>query len=239
MLRFKKLCILLNFFLTTSVRHVVSATIRDEQNFYTPLSPINQMIICKSEKPYHRCETLNISHSSCSSYASPKLLSTGFTSNSLLLYNCSNSKPPSSPLVHTLTCLHTTGASSKIEELKGISSTSCFLLDDLRKLVMELNPSDLNCSCYSRVNRKSASANYEEHDLGARIAFEVPDRVPNICNECQKVNGNCGAALRCICHPKECKNKVTSKGGQSVKSFGNYILVSLLPVVVFMVMVMN
>lgn len=121
--RFKKLCILhhflliLNFLLTTSIFQNVSTTISDELNFSTPLSPINQMIICKSQKPYHRYETLIISHPSCSSsinYASPNLLLTGFTSrsNSLLLYNCSNSKPPLSPLLHTLTCLQHACATS-------------------------------------------------------------------------------------------------------------------------------
>ncbi|KAL6199763.1 hypothetical protein ACLB2K_029546 [Fragaria x ananassa] len=253
--RFKKLCILhhflliLNFLLrsiifTTSISQHVSTTISDELNFSTPLSPINQMIICKSQKPYHRYETLNISHPSCSSsinYASPNLLSTGFTSrsNSLLLYNCSNSKPPLSPLLHTLTCLQHAYGTSSNEELEGISSTSCLLVDDIRRLEMELNPSDLNCTCYSRVNRKSSGENYEEHDLRTRIAFEVPDHIPNICNECQKVNGKCGAALGCICHPKERKNKVTSRGG-SIISFGNYILiVSFLPIVTLMVLVVN
>ncbi|XP_062016796.1 uncharacterized protein LOC133733189 [Rosa rugosa] len=249
MLRFKKLYILhpflliLNFLLTTSISQNASTTISDEPNFHTPLSPINQMIICKSQKPHHKCETLNITHSSCSSslnYASPNLLSAGFSSrsNSLLLYNCSNSKLPSSPLSHTLTCLHTSGASSKIQELEGVSLTSCLLADDLTKLDMEFNPCDLNCSCYGRVYRKSSGEYYEEHDFGTRIAFEVPDHIPNICNECQKANGNCSEALRCICHPKECKNKVISKGG-SINSFGYNILVSLLPLLVVIVLVVN
>lgn len=229
MLRFKKLCIphpfllIINFWLTTSIPQNASTSMSNELKFQTPfskpsstsLSPINKMIICKSQKPYNKCKTLNISHSSCSSslhYASPKLFSAGFVSesNSLLLYNCSNSKLPSSPLFHTLTCIHTCGASSKFEELEGFTSTSCLVVDDLAKLDMEFKPSDLICSCYGRVDRKSSDENHEEHDLRTRIAFDGPDHIPNICNECQKANGNCGAALRCICHPKECSKFLNS-----------------------------
>ncbi|KAL2536232.1 uncharacterized protein Fot_17623 [Forsythia ovata] len=36
------------------------------------------------------------------------------------------------------------------------------------------------------------------------ICFDIPDHVPNPCEECKKPDGNCGAGLRCICHPKEC-----------------------------------
>lgn len=229
MLRFKKLSIphpfllILNFWLTTSIPQHASTSIYDELKFQTPFSkpsstalpPINQMIICKSQKPYNVCKTLNVSQFSCLSslhYASPKLFSAGFVSelNSLLLYNCSNSKLPSSPLFHTFTCLHTCGASSKFEELEGFTSTSCLLVDDLAKLDMEFKPSDLKCSCYGRVYRKSSDENYEERDLRTGIAFDVPDHIPNICNECQKANGNCGAALRCICHPKECSKFLNS-----------------------------
>ncbi|KAL2536154.1 uncharacterized protein Fot_17545 [Forsythia ovata] len=44
------------------------------------------------------------------------------------------------------------------------------------------------------------------------ICFDIPDHVPNPCEECKKPDGNCGAGLRCICHPKECKDKVISVG---------------------------
>ncbi|CAA2966165.1 uncharacterized protein LOC111391339 [Olea europaea subsp. europaea] len=40
----------------------------------------------------------------------------------------------------------------------------------------------------------------------------IPVHVPNPCDECKKPDGNCGAGLRCVCHPKECKDKVISVG---------------------------
>ncbi|WJX50099.1 hypothetical protein P8452_36448 [Trifolium repens] len=40
------------------------------------------------------------------------------------------------------------------------------------------------------------------------------------CKGCEKPNGSCGAGLNCLCHPKECTDKVISKVG-SVKSTGN------------------
>ncbi|CAI9785888.1 unnamed protein product [Fraxinus pennsylvanica] len=40
----------------------------------------------------------------------------------------------------------------------------------------------------------------------------IPFHVPNPCDECKKPDGHCGAGLRCICHPKECKVKVISVG---------------------------
>lgn len=64
---------------------------------------------------------------------------------------------------------------------------------------------------YRRVYRRSLSEeDYEGVDLGTRISFDIPDHVPDMCNECKKPNGNCGVGLKCICHAKDCKDKVLS-----------------------------
>lgn len=64
---------------------------------------------------------------------------------------------------------------------------------------------------YRRVYRRSLSEeDYEGVDLGTRISFDIPDHVPNMCNECKKPNGNCGVGLKCICHANDCKDKVLS-----------------------------
>ncbi|EYU36094.1 hypothetical protein MIMGU_mgv1a016196mg [Erythranthe guttata] len=63
-----------------------------------------------------------------------------------------------------------------------------------------------------------------EQQLGTRISFDIPDHVPNPCNECEKPYGNCGAGLRCVCHPKQCRDKVIS-GGAVVKPCCDMLLV--------------
>lgn len=92
-------------------------------------------------------------------------------------------------------------------------------------------PKDLNSLRYNRVYRNPSVAEKlgEGYELGTRISFDVPDHVPNICDECQKPHGNCGVGLRCVCHPQECKDKVTSNG-ETIDPFGN-ILFSLLSLI--------
>nr|XP_004506142.1 uncharacterized protein LOC101506551 [Cicer arietinum] len=70
---------------------------------------------------------------------------------------------------------------------------------------------NLNCSHYSCVHRRNSSND------GIRISVNIPNHVPDICKGCEKPNGKCGAGLKCLCHPKECKDKVISKVG-SIKS---------------------
>ncbi|WJX44033.1 hypothetical protein P8452_31062 [Trifolium repens] len=53
-----------------------------------------------------------------------------------------------------------------------------------------------------------------------RISVNIPSHVPEFCKGCEKPNGSCGAGLNCLCHPKECTDKVISKVG-SIKSTGN------------------
>lgn len=180
---------------------------------------LNRMIKCKSQKLYFRTslglfpissidyitKTLTVSHISCSSseqYVSPAILSAGFPSpphpNSLLLFNCSHKiRHPKSPLIRNCTLLHTCGK---------VPHNSCLLVQDIEKIDAGFHPKDLSCSGYRRVYRRSLS---EEDDirgveLGTRISFDIPDHVPDICNECAKPNGNCGVGLKCICHAKEC-----------------------------------
>ncbi|RZC78783.1 hypothetical protein C5167_003889 [Papaver somniferum] len=82
------------------------------------------------------------------------------------------------------------------------SSSSCWLIDDSEKLEIGFDPKDFNCSHYSRIYKDSSIG--EKYELGTRISFDIPDHVPNICDECRKQNGNCGVGLKCICYPKQC-----------------------------------
>ncbi|KAF2321673.1 hypothetical protein GH714_001062 [Hevea brasiliensis] len=135
------------------------------------------------------------------------------------------------------TSLKGCAASSETQQLEG--PYSCLLVNDVEKLDKGFHPKDLNCSHYSRVYRSSSNDDYnKEYELGTRISFDIPDHVPDICNECGKPNGNCGVGLRCICHPKECRDKVISMGG-SVKPFGNNALLSILSSLVVLVSFMN
>lgn len=185
-------------------------------------TPLNHMLFCKSQKLYFRTslglfpissinyttKLLTISHPySCSksiNFVSPILLSAGFPTpprpNSLLLFDCSNSKNKISPVLRNYTCSQACGDTS-----------NCLLVDNIEKLDKGFHPIDLNCSHYIRVYRKYSSNDDDDDDdefkgfeLGTRISFDIPDHVPNVCNECEKPNGNCGVGLRCICHAKEC-----------------------------------
>ncbi|XP_010425888.1 PREDICTED: uncharacterized protein LOC104710934 [Camelina sativa] len=61
----------------------------------------------------------------------------------------------------------------------------------------------------------------EEVRLRARVSMEVEGRIPDLCIACERPDGNCGVALRCLCHPKECKNKVVNFGTKSRALSGN------------------
>lgn len=213
-------------------------------------SMLNRMTVCKSQKLYFRTtlglfpissidytsKILTISHpASCSSslqFVSPSLLSAGFptpTPNSLLLFNCSDQRHPISLFIRNCTKrFHGCRVSSQVHEKELGLASSCLLIDDLEKLNMGFEPKELNCSHYSRVYRDSSGDDDGDggFELGTRISFEVPGHVPDICKECEKSNGDCGVGLRCICHPKECKDKVLSMGGS--KSPLGTILFSLI-----------
>ncbi|XP_022152889.1 uncharacterized protein LOC111020512 [Momordica charantia] len=210
-------------------------------------SPLNHMILCRSQKLYFRTSiglfpissidystrTLIISQfpssysSSSTHFVSPSLLSSGLPSppdltNSLLLFHCSNPTKPISESAKTCTHLPNFGASPK---------TSCLILDDLRNLNHSFHPNDMNCSHYTRVYRNSSDFELRNgYKLGTTISFDIPDHVPNLCNECGKPGGHCGVGLRCICHVLECKDKVFSEGG--IVSPGGKFLLYLLAVLV-------
>ncbi|TYI64768.1 hypothetical protein E1A91_D09G111000v1 [Gossypium mustelinum] len=195
----------------------------------TNFSPLNLMTRCKSQKLYFRTslglfpissidytsKTLIVSHTSCSSsehFVSPALLSAGFPSpplpNSLLLFNCSHkTHPTAASFIHNCTRFHMCGEAASEVQLPF----SCLLVKDIEKLDPGFHPKDLSCSGYRRVYRRSLSEeDYEGVDLGSRISFDIPDHVPDMCNECKKPNGNCGVGLKCICHANDCKDKVLS-----------------------------
>ncbi|XWS28612.1 hypothetical protein CRYUN_Cryun25bG0085600 [Craigia yunnanensis] len=252
---------LLLYFTTSTAQHIPTndcGNIQLQTPFLSQNStnsfPLNRMIKCKSQKLYFRTslglfpissidytsKTLTVSHTSCSSseqYVSPALLSAGFPSppqpNSLLLFNCSHKRHPTSSLIRNCTRLHMCGAASEVQEKEIKVPYSCLLVQDIEKLDTDFHPKDLSCSDYRRVYRRSLSGeDYEGVELGTRISFDIPDHVPDICNECNKPNGNCGVGLNCICHAKECKDKVVSAA--SSLSTGIRFLFPLLSIIVLM-----
>ncbi|KAH6814700.1 hypothetical protein C2S51_023718 [Perilla frutescens var. frutescens] len=207
-------------------------------------SLLSQMIICKSEKLYFRTsiglfvvnsidymsKLITVSHSSCSSashFVSPQHLSAGFpspaSSNSLILMNCSN-RSSEIPLVPC----NSTVLSGRCDSSATKKVPSCLVIDDAQKLEKSFDPKQMDCTHYSRVYARG-----EKFVLGTRISFDIPDHVPNPCNECEKPDGNCGVGLRCACHPKECKDKVT---GAALRPNCGNMLVYLVFVVVVIVL---
>lgn len=191
----------------------------------TGSSPLSHMILCRSQKLYFRTsiglfpiskidyttKTLIISHfpsSSSNHFVSPSLLSSGLPSppdfiNSLLLFHCSNPTKPFSESAQSCSNLH------KLEPLQNqqeeSQKTTCLIFEDLAKLNKSFHPSDLKCSHYRRVFRNSSDFELRNgYKLGTMISFDIPDHVPNLCNECEKPDGHCGVGLRCICHVLEC-----------------------------------
>ncbi|XP_062083679.1 uncharacterized protein LOC133790157 [Humulus lupulus] len=214
-------------------------------------SPFNHMLLCQSQKLYYRTSVglfpissinyttklLTISDT-CSSPHYYFSLSVGFPKpskpNSLLLLNCSNSTTTTSTTTANSACLsllQTCGVQEDVVKKERCSSS--IFIDDFENLDMGFHPRHLNCSHYTRLYYDE----FEGVKLGTRVSFDVPDHLPNICNECEKPNGNCGVGLRCMCHPKECKDKVISKGGSLYDYVGKIMLVSLVSFLVVMLSV--
>lgn len=209
-----------------------------QNSSHSPL--LSQTILCKSHKLYFRTsiglfqinsidynnKLIIVSHTSCSptsNFVSPHHLSAGFppppTSNSLILFNCSN-RSLESPLVP---CNNT-----MLSGFCGSTSTnSCSVIDDDVEN-RRFDPKQMDCTHYSRIYTSSS----EKVELGKRICFDIPDHVPNPCDECEKSDGNCGVGLRCACHPKKCKDKVR---GAALRPCGN-IFVCLVFLVVVVVL---
>ncbi|XP_059314816.1 uncharacterized protein LOC132065434 [Lycium ferocissimum] len=194
---------------------------------------LKNMVLCRSEILYfktslglfqissidYKNKLLTISHSSCSSssnYVSPKDLSSGFpnppTPNSLLLFNCLNSKNTSA----LQSCPHLKNEKDSFSLCKeGVTNKgsfpfSCVMVDDVQDLGNEFHPKELNCSHYRRVYKStSQDGNTMKFESGTRLSWEV-DHVPNPCDECRKPHGNCGVGLRCLCHVTGCKVEVSA-----------------------------
>ncbi|EEF28775.1 uncharacterized protein LOC8276105 [Ricinus communis] len=217
-------------------------------------SLLKHMILCSSQKLFFRTslglfpvssidyatKTITISQPSCPSsqqFVSPSLLSAGFPTspmlNSLILFNCSNKNYPITSSFSNCKNFKACSSSSDTPHQELKIPYSCLLVNNLDKLDKSFHPKDLNCSHYSRIYRSSLNDddNSIGYELGTRISFDIPDHVPNICDECEKPNGNCGVGLKCICHPKECKNKVISTAG-SIKPSANIVIFSMLPLIV-------
>ncbi|AEE77937.1 hypothetical protein AT3G44716 [Arabidopsis thaliana] len=82
------------------------------------------------------------------------------------------------------------------------------------------NPSELITCRSGKLYFKSSTGLFhvsgtEEVKLRARVSMEVEGHIPDLCIACERPKGNCGVALRCLCHPKECKNKVINFGTKS------------------------
>ncbi|QCE09433.1 hypothetical protein DEO72_LG10g652 [Vigna unguiculata] len=230
---------------------------KTESSFLNPNSSITSLLskitICRSQNLYLRtslglfqvssldydARLLTISHPCSSSlhYISPLAVTAGFQSppepNSLLLFNCSSTTDSIPPFIRNgKGLLHNCGnAASTSSRVQGQekSPNSSLVIEDLQRAVDKgFQPKDLNCSHYSWMHR--SSSNGEGYVLGTRMSFDVPNHVEDLCKECEKPNGNCGVGLKCLCHAKECKDKIISESG-SMKSVGNNVLLSFLSVI--------
>lgn len=190
-------------------------------------SLLNHLLLCKSEKLYFRTsiglfeissidytnKLLTVSHnvSSASAFVSPTHLSAGFPlnsrPNSLILFDCSK---------QSSTRLHFPCNSTELSGLKQLvrGFRSCSVIDDAGKVEKSFHPKDSNCTHYSRVYKTVG-----KFLLGTRISYDIPDHVPNPCDECEKHDGNCGVGLRCVCHPKLCSESQPSRNFRSQVMF--------------------
>ena len=207
--------------------------IRTQTPFLNPnpstSSLLSSITLCRSQNLYFRTSLglfqvssvdfngrlLTISHSSCSSslqYVSPLAVTAGFPSppepNSLILFNCSSRRDPISPFMKNCTdsykCDAVATSSSRIQEHEK-NPYSCLVVEDLQKVDKGFHPQHLNCSHYSWAYKSSSDGEDREvFKFGARITFDIPAHVPDICKGCEKPNGTCGGGLNCLCHAKEC-----------------------------------
>lgn len=93
------------------------------------------------------------------------------------------------------------------EQVRSSSSSLGCCATDFQRLGNH-SLKELQCSHYTSVYRK------EDNDAvaayGVRLSFSIPDGGLDLrlCDECQRPDGDCGIALRCICYPNECKHQV-------------------------------
>ncbi|KAJ1401775.1 hypothetical protein SESBI_28536 [Sesbania bispinosa] len=225
--------------------------IKTETSFLNPNSSITSLLsnitLCRSQNLYLRtslglfqvssvdynARILTISHSCSSSqrYISPLDVTTGFPSppepNSLLLFNCTSRRDSIPSFIRNCRGFHKCGDASSMSSRSQEQEKrpySCLVIEDLQKVEKGFHPEDLNCSHYSWGHRSSSDGEAEEYRLGTWMSFDIiPDHVQDLCKECERPNGNCGVGLKCLCHAKECKDKLISESG-SIKSIGNTFL---------------
>ncbi|MED6112111.1 hypothetical protein PIB30_058761 [Stylosanthes scabra] len=220
--------------------------IRRAQTPFLNPSPsiLSSITLCRSQNLYFKTSLglfqvssvdlngslLTISHSSCTSslqYLSPLAVTAGLPSppepNSLILFNCSIIRYPLFSFLKNCTNKYKYKCGAAEEHEKR--PYSCLVIEDLKKVGLGFHPLNLNCSHYTWAHKSSSHG--EDHEglkFGARISFNT--HVPDICKGCQKPNDTCGAGLNCLCHAKECKDKVISKVG-SITSTGTVYLALL------------
>ncbi|CAL1404012.1 unnamed protein product [Linum trigynum] len=209
--------------------------------------PLSRILHCsKSQKLYFRTtlglfpissidshtKTLTIQHPSSPScpstkhYTSPSLLSAGFPAppqpNSILLFNCSNSSSRDySSLIQRCSAQSKSKAACFSPERDEGFGRSCLIVSNLGKVEeMGFHPENLSCSHYQPIHRRSLRDH--EVELGTRVSFDIPDHVPNPCEECEK-KGDCGAGLKCLCHPQLCRDKVVAGAGIATTADRNVI----------------
>ncbi|ESW22092.1 hypothetical protein PHAVU_005G126500, partial [Phaseolus vulgaris] len=114
------------------------------------------------------------------------------------------------------------------------SPNSCLVIEDLEKVDKGFHPKHLNCSHYIWMHRSSSNGEAEGYVLRTWMSFDVRNHVEDLCKECEKPKGHCGVGLKCLCHAKECKDKIISESG-SMKSVGNVLFsfLSFIGVVAF------
>lgn len=133
--------------------------------------------------------------------------------NTILLLNCSRKYSGLCKNTSSVDCQALYGSCPAFDGLReqvrsSSSSLGCCATDFQRLGKRSLK--ELQCSHYTNLYRK------EDNDAvgayGIRLSFSIPDRGLDLrlCDECQRPDGDCGIALRCICNPDECKHQVLS-----------------------------
>ncbi|KAL9413334.1 hypothetical protein AB3S75_041915 [Citrus x aurantiifolia] len=120
---------------------------------------------------------------------------------------------------------------------QSVPASFCGKIENIEPFLNQNTTKTLTIPHYKRAYRRILGdddvESKEEVGLGTRISFdEIPDHLPDVCKECEKPNGNCGVGLKCICHPKECKNKVISNLSGTLNPAGSI----LFPVLSFTVL---
>ncbi|KAH9295941.1 hypothetical protein KI387_039529, partial [Taxus chinensis] len=92
---------------------------------------------------------------------------------------------------------------------QGSSSSLACCATDFERLGKR-SLGELQCKFYANVYGGMEGSKW---GYGIRLSFSLPDHIPDntLCDECYKLNGDCGIGLKCICHPQQCENVVLSR----------------------------